>query len=240
MTDRPAALRVLAALRHTPVGDTAVLVGSSGLFGFETEVPALTEDIDVCVPEAVVASHGDEIVGALEGQGCTHDPGTATFVSPDGITFDLLGHGAAAGGDHIAGSGLLRVMVYADLSLLVGTERATSALPGGGSTLSPAGFVVCKLLTERGHKGAKDKLQALLVLAERRSEAAFTAQVRRLLAAAGRERREDVRAAAHEALISLGRDPAFADAGAEGYLPVLHRVELGLEALRELLEGADG
>lgn len=44
MTDRRAALAVLAALRKSPVGDTAVLVGSSGLFGFETEVPALTED----------------------------------------------------------------------------------------------------------------------------------------------------------------------------------------------------
>lgn len=49
MTDPEAALRVLAALRRSPVGDSAVLVGSSGLFGFETEAPALTEDIDVAI-----------------------------------------------------------------------------------------------------------------------------------------------------------------------------------------------
>jgi hydrogenase maturation factor HypE len=39
-----------------------VLVGSSGLFGFETGVPALTEDIDIAVPEGAVARHGREIV----------------------------------------------------------------------------------------------------------------------------------------------------------------------------------
>ena len=36
MTDRATALRVLAALRRSPIGDSAVLVGSSGLFGFDT------------------------------------------------------------------------------------------------------------------------------------------------------------------------------------------------------------
>ncbi len=36
VTDRETALRVLAALRRSPVGGSGVLVGSSGLFGFET------------------------------------------------------------------------------------------------------------------------------------------------------------------------------------------------------------
>jgi len=44
--DRASALGVLALLRRTSIGDEAVLVGSSGLFGFETTVPALTEDIE--------------------------------------------------------------------------------------------------------------------------------------------------------------------------------------------------
>jgi hypothetical protein len=65
VSDRSTALRVLAALQRTPVGDAAVLVGSSGLFGFETGVPALTEDIDVAVPELIVAEHGRAIVDAL-------------------------------------------------------------------------------------------------------------------------------------------------------------------------------
>ena len=58
MSDRAAALRVLSALRRTPIGDTAILVGSSGLFGFATEVPALTEDVDVAIPARLVDAHG--------------------------------------------------------------------------------------------------------------------------------------------------------------------------------------
>ena len=89
MSDRRTALRVLAALRQTPVGDAAVLVGSSGLFGFDTVVPALTEDIDVAVPELIVAEHGRVIVDALARQGFAHEAGTATFVGEDGSLFDL-------------------------------------------------------------------------------------------------------------------------------------------------------
>jgi len=49
--DRATTLRVLAALRRSPIGDSAVLVGSLGLVGFDTSVPALTEDVGVSVPE---------------------------------------------------------------------------------------------------------------------------------------------------------------------------------------------
>jgi hypothetical protein len=69
VTDRKTALRILDALRRGPVGDTAVLVGSSGPFGFETQVPALTEDIDIAVPETTVAHYGREIVEALQAEG---------------------------------------------------------------------------------------------------------------------------------------------------------------------------
>jgi hypothetical protein len=93
MANRDSALRVLTALRRSPVGDDAVLVGSSGLFGFPTEVPALTEDVDVSVPEAAVARYGREIVEALREQGFEHETGTATFIGPEGAIFDLLGHG---------------------------------------------------------------------------------------------------------------------------------------------------
>jgi hypothetical protein len=49
VADRTTALRILDALRRGPVADTGVLVGSSGLFGFETQVPALTDDIEIAV-----------------------------------------------------------------------------------------------------------------------------------------------------------------------------------------------
>ena len=73
VTDRSTALAVLAALRHTPVGDSAVLIGSSGLFGFETQVPALTEDVDVAVDTELVQRSGDAIVEALADQGFSHE-----------------------------------------------------------------------------------------------------------------------------------------------------------------------
>lgn len=216
-----------------------MLVGSSGLFGFETQVPALTEDIDVAVPEAIVARHGREIVEALRAQGFEHQPGTASFIGPENAVFDLLGHGDAEEGDHTGGTDVLRVMVFEDLSRLLATPQATMELPSGGRALRPAGFVIVKLLTERAHKGAKDKLQALLVLAERIGDEAFEAEVRDLLAAVDPERLADVRAAAQAAVFSLQRDPTFSDAGAQGYAPMRHQVEIGLERLSTLLERLD-
>lgn len=223
------------------MGDDAVLVGSSGLFGFETRVPALTEDIDVAVSEEIVLRHGRAIVEMLTRQGFEHEPGTATFVRPEGgVSFDLLGYGDPEEGDHIGGAGLLRVMVFEDISRIVGEQRATTALPQGGRALSPAGFVASKLLTERAHKGAKDKIQALLVIAERASDSDFEVELRRLLAAVDPVRIEDLRAGAQDAFLALERDPLFSDAGAEGYAPTLKQVEVGLERIHRLLDKRDG
>lgn len=216
-----------------------MLVGSSGLFGFETQVPALTEDIDIAVPEATVARQGREIVAALRAEGFEHQPGTASFVGPGNVVFDLLGHGNAEAGDHTAGSDALRVMVFEDLSRLLATPQATRKLPSGGRSLTPAGFVTVKLLTERAHKGSKDKLQALLVLAERADDKALATEVGDLLAAVEPERLADVRAAAQAAVFSLQRDPTFSDAGAEGYASMRHQVEAGLERLSAILERLD-
>src|SRR5215210_2546598 len=239
MADRTSALRVLTALQRSPVGDAAVLVGSSGLFGFPTEVPALTEDVDVAVPEAAVARHGREIIAALRDQGFEHEAGTATFIGPEGAIFDLLGHGDPGQGDHIGGTAALRVMVFGDLSRVLSDPSATAVLPAGGRALTPAAFVVSKLLTERAHKGTKDKIQALLVLAER-SEESFAKEVVRLLRGLDPARLDDVRAGAQNAYFCLERDPAFSDAGAEGYAPVARHVEIGLERLLSILEKLDG
>lgn len=240
VTGRSTALRVLTTLRQSPIGDAAVLVDSSGLFGFETSVAALTEDVDIAIPEPLVQQHGPAIVLALAQQGFAHEPGTATFESADGVTFDLLGHGEPEAGDHIGGAGVLRVMVFEDISRVVGEAQATTALPSGGRTLTPAGFVATKLLTERAHKGTKDKLQALLVLAERSDDARFEAELVRLLRSVDPVRLDDVLAAAHDACIALGRDPRFSDAGGEGYAPALKQAEAGLARLQALLEKVRG
>jgi hypothetical protein len=238
VTDGKTALRILEALRRGPVGDAGVLVGSSGLFGFETQVPALTEDIDIAVPEATVARHGREIVEALQAQGFEHQPGTASFIGPENAVFDLLGHGDAEEGDHTGGTDALRVMVFEDLSRLLASPLTTRELPlpSGGRALKPASFVIVKLLTERAHKGAKDKLQALLVLAERAEDEAFEAEVGGLLAAVEPERLADLRAAAQSAVFSLQKDPTFSDAGAEGYTSMRQQVEVGFGRLSALLE----
>ncbi|HET9227581.1 MAG TPA: hypothetical protein VFR31_12995 [Thermoanaerobaculia bacterium] len=159
MADAQAALRVLAALRKSPVGDSAVLVGSSGLFGFDTSVPALTEDIDIAIPEPLASLHGSKIIEALREQGFEHESGTATFLGRDGTVFDLLGHGKPEEGDHVGGSAPLHVMVFEDLSRILGDAGATLELPAGGRVMTPASFVASKLLTERAHKGrTKDQL----------------------------------------------------------------------------------
>ena len=240
MADPEAAYRVLAALRRSPVRDSAVLVGSSGLFGFETGVQALTEDIDISIPEPIAARHGRDIVEALRQQGFAHEPGTATFVGADGTVFDLLGHGDPEEGDHVGGTEALRVMVFEDLSRVLGDAAATSVLPQGGRALTPAGFVASKLLTERVHKGTKDKLQALLVLAERGQDPQFEDELFRFFRDLDPVRIEDIRAGAQNAFLALERDPTFSDAGAEGYLPVLQQVEIGLERLLSLLEKLHG
>ncbi len=239
MADRDSALRVLTALRRSPVGDNAVLVGSSGLFGFPTEVPALTEDIDVAVPETAVARHGQAILEALREQGFQHEKGTATFIGPAGSIFDLLGHGEPGEGDHVGGTETLRVMVFEDLSRILSDPSATAMLPAGGRALTPAGFVVSKLLTERAHKGIKDKIQALLVLAERRDEG-FAQEVVHLLRGLDPARLDDVRAGAQNACFLLATDPTFSDSGAEGYAPVARQAEIGLEHLLTILEKLHG
>ena len=230
---------MLAALGKSAIGDAAVLIGSSGLFGFETVVPALTEDIDVAIPEALAAESGSEIVSALALAGFRHEAGTATFTDDLGTTFDLLGHGDPARGDHIGGGGPLRIMIFEDLSRVVGVGRAVAALPGGGSALTPAGFVVTKLLTERGHKGLKDKLQALLVIAEHSADSVFSAEVVRLLSSVDPIRVDDALASAQDAFLGLGQNPAFADAGAEGYVSSLPEVERGFVQLGELVLALD-
>jgi len=96
--------------------------------------------------------------------------------------------------------------------------------------------VASKLLTERAHKGTKDKIQALLVLAERRTDTRFAGELLTLLRNVDAVRLEDVRASAQDALLALERDPTFTDAGAEGYASVRQQVAAGLDQLGHLLD----
>jgi hypothetical protein len=237
VVDAPTATRLLYTFSQTCLGDAPILVGSSGLFGFATSVPPYTEDVDLALPESFVVREGERIVDELVARGFRHPAGSATFIDPrDGTSFDFLGHGAPSDGDHIGGAGRLRVMVFEDLSRLLADPRATAPLVHGRS-LTPAGFIAAKVLTERVHKGSKDKLQALLVLAERADDAACRRDVRGLLGLFDRERRDDARADAQGALLALAGDPSFTDAGAEGYAQRLTAAQRGLGCLFEDLDG---
>lgn len=172
--------------------------------------------------------------------GFEHEAGTATFVDAGGVTFDLFGYGEAGRADEIASGGPLKVMVFSDLSLLLSRTDTAVALSGGGRALTPAAFCAAKLLAERSHKGAKDKIQALLVIAERKADVTFATQLEALVRAVERARRDDARASAQEALLALGTDPAFKDAGAEGYAQMLAQARAGLDCLRRILELIDG
>jgi hypothetical protein len=213
-----------------------ILGGSSGLFGFPTATPAFTEDLDFLIREDHVASRGAEIVDLLKGLGYEHVPETPTFTSPGRPTFDLVGYSSKDFIDHLSlPGGPLRVMVFGDLGAILREGCSVQEGPSGGRVLTPAGFCAAKLMTLRVEKGAKDKLQALLVVAEREPELAFCECLRRIFSRFDGNRRNDAVADAQMAFLSLQRDPEFRDRGAEGYLKFLERVESGYRALLRIL-----
>lgn len=225
-------------LRGTFLEGQLIVGGSSGLFAFATETPAFTEDFDFLILEDLVAARGAEIVRILEGQGYRREPETPTFTSPGRPTFDLVGYSTNDFSDHLSPPGFLQVMVFGDLGIVLGVEGSVHADPAGTRALSPAGFCVVKLMTVRVEKGAKDKLQALLVIAERGKDGAFRQSLRRILSRFDRDRRRDALADAQSAFLSLQRDPEFRDRGAEGYAQFLTRVEAGYKHLMEILREA--
>jgi hypothetical protein len=163
--------------------------------------------------------------------GFEHQPGTPTFTSGDGLSLDLVGYSGTDLVDRIGGGRDLPVMVYADLSRLLSLPGATWELPGGGTVLSPATLAAAKLLTIRLEKGSKDKLQALLVIAENSGDDDFLADLRRLLAVFPPDRIEDAVADAQAALLAVSADVLLAGPQAAGYAPMERGLEQGLAVL---------
>ena len=164
--DRTAALELLARLGRSPLGQRLVLAGSSGLFAASESIPALTEDLDLLVDAEWLAGAEEQVVDELARQGLRHQPETCTFVAADGSSLDLVGYSECDRTDRIGGGERVRVMVFADLSHLLASPEAVVELPGGGRALSAAALAASKLLTVRVEKGGKDKLQALLLVAD--------------------------------------------------------------------------
>jgi hypothetical protein len=223
-------------IRGTFLEDQLILGGSSGLFAFPTSAPAYTEDLDLYVDEDLVVKRGAEVVEILAGLGYTRQPETPTFSTPGRPSFDLVGYSRTDFTDHLSPPGPFQVMVFGDLGIILSSPESFARDRSGRVALTPAGFTVVKLLTLRVEKGAKDKLQALLVISERSRDASFRKQVSEILEKFNVDTRRDVLADAQVSFLSLKQDPAFRNHGAERYSPFLEGLESGYQALVRIVE----
>ena len=210
------------------------------MYGVSETIPALTEDVDVLVDADWVAVHEAAVLEHMGRLGFEHQAGTSTFTSADGLSLDLVGYSQQDAADRIGGGEALRVMVFADLSRLLSMPRATLELPSGGRALSPAALAAAKLLTIRLEKGSKDKLQALLVIAENAGAGEFLEHLRQLLRSFPPDRVEDAVADAQAALLTVSTDVVLAGSQAAGYAGMLRGLEEGLAVLLRLTGFAEG
>ncbi len=222
-------------LDNTFLKGQLILGGSSGLFGFETAVSAWTEDLDFYVDEELVVSRGAEIVRLLGQMGYGRFTNSPTFSAPGLPTFDLVGYSTTNTSDHLSLPGPLQVMVFGDLGLILARPGSVAGAATGRTTLSPAGFVAVKLTTIRVEKGSKDKIQALLVIAERAGDSAFRETLRDILKAFDDDTRADALSDAQMAFLALRDDPTFQNHGAAKYIALVEQVESGFQALRDML-----
>ncbi len=232
---------LFGGLRGTFLEGQLILGGSSGLFAFPTNAPAYTEDLDFYLDETLVTDRGAEIIELFTTQGYTRHPETPSFSAPGRASLDLVGYSTQTRTDHLSPSGPLQVMVFGDLGIILTSPGSVDRDRTGKSALSPAGFATVKLTTLRVEKGAKDKLQALLVIAERSDDAAFRKTLLSLLRRFEQETRNDVLADAQQAFLSIQGDPTFNDHGAERYSAFLKELEAGYQVLIEIIkESLDG
>src|SRR5688572_4821590 len=223
-----------SGLRGTFLEGELILGGSSGLFGFPTQTPAFTEDLAFLVREDLVIARGKEVIDLLGRLGFQRTPDTPTFVSPGRPGFDLVGYSFTDSTDHLSPPSVLQVMVYGDLGIVLGSPVSVHRAPAGIPSLTPPAFCAVKLMTLRVEKGFKDKLQALLVIGERRNESGFTRDLSEILTRFDADRRSDAFADAQAAFLALKQDPEFRDRGAEGYKAMIAGAEAGYLALRAI------
>jgi len=224
-------------LRGTVLEREMILGGSSGLFGFSTGVPAFTEDLDFLIREELVVAEGIRIIDLLGRVGFQRQPDTPTFTAPGKPMFDLVGYSTANPADHLSPPGPLRVMVFGDIGIVLGAPSSVTTDADGVAALSPFAFCALKLTTVRVEKGSKDKLQALLVIRERRDDRSFREGFLAALSRFDRDRIADAFGDAQAAFLSLQRDPEFRDRGAEGYRALLERAEEGFAVLNAWFAG---
>ncbi|MFO7904891.1 MAG: hypothetical protein ACQESR_03570 [Planctomycetota bacterium] len=228
--------QLFGGLKGTFLEGQLILGGSSGLFAFSTNAPAYTEDLDFYVNEDLVVTRGAEIVRILAELGFARQPDTPTFSGPGRPSFDLVGFSTTNPTDHLSPPGPLQVMVFGNLGIILTSPGSIARDSIGGTALSPSGFAVVKLMTLRVEKGAKDKLQALIVISERSRDISFRGRVAETLRCFDDDTRRDVLADAQIAFLALKGDPSFANHGAERYSTFLEELETGYRTLIEIVE----
>jgi hypothetical protein len=167
--------------------------------------------------------------------GFEHQPGTSTFVRQDGLSLDLVGYSQRDSIDRIGGGTTVPVMVYGDLSKVLSVRGSIVELPTRGRALSPAALAAVKLLTIRLEKGSKDKLQALLLIAENAEDEGFRRELRHLLMLFEPDRIEDALSDAQAACLAVSGDVVRADAQSSGYADMSRAINDGLDILKNLV-----
>ncbi len=167
-SDREDVLALMQALGRTDLATHLILAGSSAIHAISDKIPALTEDIAVIVDAEWLREHETHVLSTLAALGFVLVAATCTFVSDTGSSLDLVGYSRRDRTDRVGGGARIAVMVFADLSTILTDPRAVVKIGGGA-------LAAAKLLTLRLDKGAKDKLQALLLVDEHRDAPASRA-----------------------------------------------------------------
>lgn len=183
-----------------------------------------------------VARQEHHLLEEMTRLGFEHLPGTCTFLEQDGFSLDLVGFSRQDSLDRIGGGETVPVMVFGDLSRVLSARDSTIELPeGGGLILSPAALAVTKLMTVRVEKGSKDKLQALLLIEENRTDEDFVRELGLLLMLFELDRIKDALADAQAAYLAISGDAMLADAQSSGYTAMTRAVQTGLTVLEDLI-----
>jgi hypothetical protein len=235
--ERTDVLDLLREVRESPLGERLVLAGSSGLYGVSETIPALTEDVDVLIDADWAGNEEKYLLEEMARLGFQHQPGTCTFLLPEGLSLDLVGYSLQDAVDRIGGGPTVPIMVFSDLSRILSAPGSTIELPTRGRALSRAALAATKLLTVRLEKGSKDKLQALLLIEENAADERFLSDLRHLLSLFEPDRVEDALADAQAACLAVSGDVARADAQSSGYAEMSRAIGRGLVVLEQLVEG---
>jgi hypothetical protein len=237
--ERSDVLSLLRRLRSGPLGERLILAGSSGLYGVSEEIPALTEDVDVLVDADWVGAEEAFLLAEMARLGFEHQSGTSTFGLAEGLSLDLVGYSRRDAVDRIGGGKTVPVMVFSDLSKILSEPGSIIELPTQGKSLSPAALAATKLLTVRLEKGSKDKLQALLLIAENAGNENFRRDLRRLLGLFEPEQVKDALSDAQMACLAVSEDAARADLQSIGYADMSQAIDRGFSLLKQLLGRRD-